>query len=101
MPIYTLTVITSSGTYKAVIDDNGGDMKLIQFIQLSNATCFEMKESEVRSSDKINIIDGFLKANYPFTDFNIQLVQVNVQSSSYIYRMLYANSKLKQIEIYL
>lgn len=98
--MYTLTVVTKSGTYKAVIEDSGGEMKLNQFTQISNSSCFDMKASDVISNDKISIIDGFLKANYPLTDFNVQLVQVNVQNASIVYRMLYASLKLKQIEIY-
>lgn len=97
LPSYTLTVVSNNGTFKAVIDDIGGTMKVSQFTLISTVTCYDMDVSDVQTSDKISTIDSFLKASYPLTDFSIQLVQVNVQTDSVVYRILYANSKLKQI----
>lgn len=97
LPTYTLEVVSSSGTFKVVIDDNGGELNVTQFLQSSTSTCYNMPSNEVQNSDKISTIDSFLKTSYPLIDFSLQSVQINVQSLSIVYRMLYASSKLKQI----
>ncbi len=45
--------------------------------------------------------DDFLKKNYPLADYQIELIQINLQPLSFITRLLYANSAKKQIEIFL
>lgn len=101
LPSYILTVVTNNGTYKAAIEDKGGDMNITQFVKISDVTCYDMSASEIQNSQKIKTIDEFLKNNYPIAGFNIQVIQINVQPTSYVYRILYASPKIKQIEIYL
>lgn len=60
-----------------------------------------MSADEILNSDKMKAIDDFLRTNYPLDDYSIQVIQVNVGLGSIRYRFLYANSKLKQVEIYL
>lgn len=85
----------------AVVEDKGS-MNLVQITTVSNLTCFTMQTEQAQVNSSIKTIDIFLKNNYPLTDYNLQMVQINVPSVTTVgYRFLYANSKLKQVEIYL
>ena len=95
-----MTVINSDGTYVAVIEDKGV-LNLKSITRTTSSTCYDMSSNEIIASDKIKTIDDFLRANYPLEDFNIQVIQVSVRPGAVSYRFLYANPKLKQIQIYL
>lgn len=85
----------------AVVEDKGS-MNLAQLITVSNLTCFTMQTEQAQVNSSVKTIDSFLKNNYPLTDYNLQMVQINVPSATTVgYRFLYSNPKLKQVEIYL
>lgn len=91
--------MTNLGTFKAVIEDKGTELILTQSALILNSTCFELNVNDGQASEKIKAIDTFLKQNYPLIGYSIQIVQINVQSFSLGYRMLYANTNLKQITV--
>lgn len=101
MPLYTLILVTSTGTYSVVIDDKGGELVKAEFTKISDVTCFTLSTTQAQTSDQVNAIDSYLKLNYPISDYKLQLVQISVKPTKTSYRLVYSNAKLMQIEIYL
>lgn len=101
LPLYTLILVTSTGTYSTVVEDKGGELLKNEFIKVSDVTCFTLSPSQAQTSDQVNAIDSYLKSNYPISEYNLQLVQISVKPTKTSYRLVYSNAKLLQIEIYL
>lgn len=99
LPTYYVTYVTNLGTFKAVIEDKGTLLTTSQSAKIGDQTCFDLNVTDSQNGEKVRLFDTFLKQNYPLTGYSIQVIQVNVQTFSLGYRILYANDALKQISI--
>ena len=84
-----------------MVEDKGGELVKNEFTKISDVTCFTLSTSQAQTSDQVSAIDSYLKSNYPIANYNLQLVQISVKPTKTSYRLVYSNSKLLQIEIYL
>lgn len=90
-----LTWVTSKGTYSSNLRVDPSSIAVNALTQISPKTCFDM--GNWNTNKKMKSVDNFLRKYYNLNGYQVQLAQNKVNNIGNRYRMLYANSALKQI----